>query len=53
MTITTPAPFEGSEAAADFIRRVQAFIHTELDPLAQEHHLSHEQGAPRALLQQV
>ena len=53
MTITHHVPFEGSPAAADFIARVQAFIHTELDPLAQEHQLSHEQGAPRALLQQV
>lgn len=45
--------FEGSAAAADFIRRVQAFIHDELDPLAQEHQVGHDRGATRALLQQV
>src|SRR4051812_1831313 len=47
------APFEGSDAARDFIARVDEFIRTELLPLAAEHGITHESGAPRALLEQV
>ncbi|TFZ03490.1 acyl-CoA dehydrogenase family protein [Ramlibacter rhizophilus] len=45
--------FEGSERAADFIARVQEFIRDELQPLAAEHGITHESGAPRALLERV
>lgn len=47
------APFEGSEDARDFIARVEAFIHDELQPLAAQHGISHEHGAERPLLDQV
>ncbi|NUO74049.1 MAG: hypothetical protein HOQ10_15235, partial [Frateuria sp.] len=30
-------PFEGSDAARDFIARVEAFVRDELDPLAAKH----------------
>lgn len=55
-TITPAAPaarFEGSDAAAAFIAKVQDFIRTELQPLAEEHGITPESGAPKALLQQV
>jgi alkylation response protein AidB-like acyl-CoA dehydrogenase len=47
------APFEGSEAAREFIERVGGFIRDELHPLAAEHGITSESGAPRALLEQV
>lgn len=47
------APFEGSDAARDFIARIAAFVREELHPLAARHGVTHEQGADRALLQQV
>lgn len=50
---TTAAPFEGSEAAREFIARVEAFIHDELQPLVAEHGISYESGAPRPLLEEV
>jgi alkylation response protein AidB-like acyl-CoA dehydrogenase len=46
-------PFEGSERAADIIRRVQHFLTGELAELARTHGVDHEHGAPRPLLQQV
>lgn len=46
-------PFEGSERAADIIRRVQAFLNGELAELAREHDVDSERGASRELLQQV
>ncbi|WP_077003413.1 acyl-CoA dehydrogenase family protein [Variovorax sp. KK3] len=46
-------PFEGSDAARDFIARVEAFIREELQPLAAEHGITYESGAPRALLEEV
>lgn len=46
-------PFEGSDAAREFIARVTDFIRNELDPLAEQHGVTHESGAPRELLQQV
>ena len=46
-------PFEGSERAAEIIARVQAFLNGELAELAREHHVDHEHGAPRELLQRV
>ncbi len=46
-------PFEGSAQAAEFIERVRRFIHDELQPLATQHGLSHEQGGDRELLRQV
>ncbi|MGK6310596.1 acyl-CoA dehydrogenase family protein [Variovorax sp. DT-64] len=61
-TTTTPARalrnaqatrFEGSEAARDFIERVQAFIHDELQPLVAEHRIDYESGAPRPVLDEV
>ena len=61
-TTTTPARaprnaeaarFEGSEAARDFIERVQAFIRDELQPLVAEHRIDYESGAPRAVLDEV
>jgi alkylation response protein AidB-like acyl-CoA dehydrogenase len=45
--------FEGSDAAATFIDRVQHFLRDELAPLAAEHQVSHERGADKALLQRV
>lgn len=39
--------FEGSDAAATFIDRVQHFLRDELGPLAAEHQISHERGAER------
>jgi alkylation response protein AidB-like acyl-CoA dehydrogenase len=45
--------FEGSDAAATFIDRVQHFLRDELAPLAAEHGVSHERGADKALLQRV
>jgi len=50
---TAAAPFEGSEAAREFIARVEAFIRNELQPLVAEHGITYESGAPRALLEQV
>lgn len=47
------APFEGSDAARDFIARIDAFVREELQPLAARHGVTHEEGADRALLQQV
>ena len=46
-------PFEGSDAARDFIARVGAFIETELTPLAEQQGVTHESGAERAILEQV
>ncbi|SFM58053.1 acyl-CoA dehydrogenase family protein [Variovorax sp. OV329] len=46
-------PFEGSERAKEIIERVQAYLHGELADLAREHHVDHEHGAPRELLQRV
>lgn len=59
MDATTPTlraplpPFEGSDAARDFIARVGAFVRDELQPLAAQHGITSENGAPRALLEQV
>jgi len=50
---TAAARFEGSEAAREFIARVEAFIRNELQPLVAEHGITYESGAPRALLEQV
>jgi alkylation response protein AidB-like acyl-CoA dehydrogenase len=50
---TGAAPFEGSEAARAFIARVEGFIREELHPLAAEHGISSESGAPRELLERV
>ena len=50
---THPVPFEGSGAAREFIARVEDFIRDELQPLAAEHGITHESGAPRAVLGQV
>jgi len=47
------AAFEGSDAAATFIDRVQHFLRDELAPLAAEHGVSQERGADKALLQRV
>src|SRR5687768_16359744 len=52
-TPTQASRLEGSEAAAAFIARVQEFIREELQPVAKEHGITHESGAPRALLEQV
>lgn len=46
-------PFEGSAKAADHIARIRQFIADELQPLARQHGLTHEQNGDRALLQQV
>jgi len=46
-------PFEGSEAARAFIARLDDFLREELHPLAAQHGITSENGAPRALLQQV
>jgi alkylation response protein AidB-like acyl-CoA dehydrogenase len=46
-------PFEGSDAAREFIARVEAFVREELDPLAAEHGITSENGASRAVLEQV
>ena len=46
-------PFEGSDAARDFIARLDAFLRDELQPLAAQHGITHEGGAPRAVLEQV
>ncbi|WP_332823926.1 acyl-CoA dehydrogenase family protein, partial [Ramlibacter sp.] len=46
-------PFEGSDAARDFIGRLDTFVREELHPLAAEHGVTSESGAPRALLEQV
>jgi alkylation response protein AidB-like acyl-CoA dehydrogenase len=46
-------PFEGSERAAELIGRINEFLYGELTALAREHGIDHEQGADRALLQQV
>src|SRR6476659_5058606 len=59
MDASTPAarmplpPFEGSEQARAFIERLDRFVRDELRPLAAEHGIDHENGAPRALLEQV
>lgn len=45
--------FEGSDKARDLIARIRAFIADELEPLAREHGVTHEQGAERALLARV
>lgn len=59
-TVVAPAsapifggPFEGSERAAELARQVQAFLNGELAELARAHGIGQEQGASRALLQQV
>ncbi|HQD13836.1 MAG: acyl-CoA dehydrogenase family protein [Ottowia sp.] len=59
-TVAAPAsapifggPFEGSERAAELARQVQAFLNGELAELARAHGIGQEQGASRALLQQV
>lgn len=52
-TRTPLAPFEGSPAAQEFIARLDTFLREELQPLAAQHGVSHEQGASRALLEQV
>ncbi|MFO1268380.1 MAG: acyl-CoA dehydrogenase family protein [Rubrivivax sp.] len=46
-------PFEGSPKAAALIAGIRAFIADELQPLADKHGLTHENGGERALLQQV
>jgi alkylation response protein AidB-like acyl-CoA dehydrogenase len=46
-------PFEGSDAAREFIARVETFIREELNPLAAEHGISSENGASRAVLERV
>jgi len=46
-------PFEGSPQAAEVIERVTAYLNGELAELAREHHVDHEGGADRALLQRV
>jgi alkylation response protein AidB-like acyl-CoA dehydrogenase len=46
-------PFEGSDAARDFIARLESFLRDELHPLAAEHGVTHEGGATRAVLEQV
>lgn len=46
-------PFEGSERAAALIPRLQEFLNGELAELARAHHVNHEDGASRELLQQV
>ena len=57
--ITTPtpsrtaAPFEGTPAAGEFIERVEAFICDELQPLAAEHGITYESGAPRPILDTI
>ena len=50
---STAAPFEGSEAAREFIARLDNFFREELHPLAAEHGITHEKGAERPLLDQV
>ncbi|MBC5781340.1 acyl-CoA dehydrogenase family protein [Ramlibacter sp. USB13] len=54
---TTPqraaAPFEGSDAARDFIARLDTFFREELHPLAAEHGITSEKGAERPLLDRV
>lgn len=52
-TVVRFAPSEASDAARDFIARVQDFVRDELQPLAARHGITHESGAPRELLQQV
>lgn len=47
------APFEGSDAARDFIARIAEFIDTELRPLAAKEGVTHESGGSRELLQRV
>lgn len=50
----TPTPyFEGSPAAAEFIARIEAFVRDELQPLAAEHRVTHENSPERAVLQHV
>ncbi len=50
----TPVPyFEGSDKARELIARIRAFVAGELEPLAREHGVTHEQGADRALLARV
>lgn len=46
-------PCEGTERAADLIRRVQEFLNGELEAIARAHGVDHEHGADRTLLQQV
>ncbi|MGB3070837.1 MAG: acyl-CoA dehydrogenase family protein [Ottowia sp.] len=46
-------PFEGSDAARDFIARLDTFFREELHPLAAQHEITSEKGASRAVLQQV
>lgn len=61
MSMTHPSPaaaetaprFEGSEAAAAFIARLDRFLQDELLPLAERHGLTHEEGPDRELLRQV
>ena len=53
MPSTEPRPFEGSPAAAEFIARLDGFIDGELEPLAAEHGISHENSPSRELLRQV
>ena len=52
---TTPSPdtFEGSTKAREFMARLDAFIQSELQPLASEHGIDHEHSPSRELLQQV
>jgi alkylation response protein AidB-like acyl-CoA dehydrogenase len=50
---TARTPFEGSQAAREFIDRLDDYIRGELHPLAAGHGLSHEKGAERPLLDQV
>lgn len=47
------SPFEGSERAADFMARVDAFIAEELAPLAARHAYDSEAEPDRAVLQEV
>ncbi len=46
-------PFEGSDKARDFVARIGVFLRDELQPLAAEHGITSEGGAPRALLEKV
>lgn len=52
MATNTPH-FEGSPQAAAFMERALAFVRDELQPLAEAHGLTHEQGPDRELLQRV
>ena len=46
-------PFPGSEAARTFITEVEAFIAGDLAALVSRHGITHESGAPRAVLDEI